>query len=83
MLAADGTAVEAGQAVVAIEAMKMEHRVLAPFAGSVRLAVANGEQVARDQQLARVDPHEAPDPETPVPTKDGPTARRETQGAAR
>ncbi|MGX5694947.1 acetyl/propionyl/methylcrotonyl-CoA carboxylase subunit alpha [Agromyces soli] len=59
LLAADGAAVEAGQAVVAIEAMKMEHRVIAPFAGTVRLAVTSGEQVAREQQLARIEPHPA------------------------
>ncbi|MFB6611702.1 biotin carboxylase N-terminal domain-containing protein [Agromyces sp. NPDC056379] len=61
---ADGDAVAPGDAVVAIEAMKMEHRVTASVAGAVRLAVAVGEQVSRDQPVARVEPqHEASDTE--------------------
>jgi acetyl-CoA/propionyl-CoA carboxylase biotin carboxyl carrier protein len=55
LLVADGDRVEAGQAVLAIEAMKMEHRVTAAVPGVVRLRVAAGEQVARDQVVARVE----------------------------
>lgn len=55
ILVADGERVEAGQAVLAIEAMKMEHRVIAEVAGIVRVRVALGEQVARDQVVARVE----------------------------
>lgn len=55
ILVADGDRVEAGQAVLAIEAMKMEHRVTAEVAGVVRVRVALGEQVARDQVVARVE----------------------------
>ena len=44
---ADGAAVERGQPLFAVEAMKMEHVVAAPFAGTVEsVAVAAGEQVA-------------------------------------
>ncbi|MBT2519232.1 ATP-grasp domain-containing protein [Streptomyces sp. ISL-90] len=57
----DGDTVEAGDAVVAIEAMKMEHRVIATLDGTVRLAAAMGDLVARDQAVARIEPH----PETP------------------
>ncbi|MGW9630361.1 acetyl/propionyl/methylcrotonyl-CoA carboxylase subunit alpha [Agromyces sp. NPDC055520] len=56
VLVADGDTVEPGDAVVAIEAMKMEHRVTASVAGVVRLAVAVGNQVSRDQPVARVEP---------------------------
>jgi len=56
LLVADGDHVEAGQAVLAIEAMKMEHRVTAAVAGVARLRVAVGEQVARDQVVASVEP---------------------------
>ncbi|MFE5673365.1 acetyl/propionyl/methylcrotonyl-CoA carboxylase subunit alpha [Agromyces sp. NPDC056523] len=56
LLLTDGDRVEAGQAVLAIEAMKMEHRVTATVAGIVRLRVAAGEQVARDQVVARIEP---------------------------
>jgi acetyl-CoA/propionyl-CoA carboxylase biotin carboxyl carrier protein len=60
VLVADGDTVAPGDAVVAIEAMKMEHRVTASVGGIVRLAVAVGEQVSRDQPVARVEPqHEA------------------------
>ncbi|MFK4834390.1 acetyl/propionyl/methylcrotonyl-CoA carboxylase subunit alpha [Microbacterium sp. ZW T2_14] len=51
---ADGAAVAAGDRIVTIEAMKMEHPVVAPHAGVVRLDVATGEQVRRDQVLAHV-----------------------------
>ncbi|MGR2753804.1 acetyl/propionyl/methylcrotonyl-CoA carboxylase subunit alpha [Agromyces arachidis] len=58
LLLADGDRVEAGRAVLAIEAMKMEHRVVATVPGIVRLRVAEGDQVARDQVVARIEPAE-------------------------
>lgn len=51
---ADGATVAAGDRIVTIEAMKMEHPVLAPHDGVVRVDVAIGEQVRRDQVLAHV-----------------------------
>ncbi|HEU4464951.1 MAG TPA: biotin carboxylase N-terminal domain-containing protein [Agromyces sp.] len=59
LLVADGDHVDVGQAVLAIEAMKMEHRVTASVPGLVRLRVAAGEQVSRDQVVARIEPHPA------------------------
>ena len=60
---AAGATVEPGARIVTIEAMKMEHPVLAPHGGVVRVDVAVGDQVRRDQVLAHVasaDPaHEA------------------------
>nr|WP_240642308.1 biotin carboxylase N-terminal domain-containing protein [Microbacterium sulfonylureivorans] len=50
----DGATVAAGDRIVTIEAMKMEHPVVAPHAGVVRLDVAAGNQVRRDQVLAHV-----------------------------
>jgi len=50
----DGDTVSAGDPLVAIEAMKMEHQVLAPHDGVVHLLVAVGDQVRRDQPVARV-----------------------------
>ena len=55
---ADGDAVRAGQPIVSIEAMKMEHPVLAPHDGTVHLLVALGDQVRRDQPVARVSEQE-------------------------
>lgn len=50
----DGASVAAGDRIVTIEAMKMEHPVVAPHAGLVRLDVSTGDQVRRDQVLAHV-----------------------------
>lgn len=55
----DGAAVSAGDPLVAIEAMKMEHQVLAPHDGVVHLLVAVGDQVRRDQAVARVTTEES------------------------
>ncbi|GAB2836636.1 acetyl/propionyl/methylcrotonyl-CoA carboxylase subunit alpha [Microbacterium insulae] len=56
---ADGDEVAPGDLVVTIEAMKMEHPVVAPHGGAVRLDVVVGEQVRRDQVLAHVSLTEA------------------------
>ena len=46
----------AQQAIVIIEAMKMEHAVLAPRDGTLtRVAVREGQQVQRGELLAEVD----------------------------
>ncbi|WP_372983559.1 biotin carboxylase N-terminal domain-containing protein [Microbacterium sp.] len=50
----DGDVVTAGTPLVSIEAMKMEHPVLAPQDGTVRLLVAVGDQVRRDQPVAHM-----------------------------
>jgi acetyl-CoA/propionyl-CoA carboxylase biotin carboxyl carrier protein len=59
VFAVDGDTVEEGDAIVAIEAMKMEHRVVAALDGTVRLSVAVGDLVSRDQAVARIEPHPA------------------------
>ena len=51
-----GTRVEAGDALVVVEAMKMEHTLRAPAAAVVaRGGVAVGEQVRRDQELVEIE----------------------------
>jgi acetyl-CoA/propionyl-CoA carboxylase biotin carboxyl carrier protein len=56
----DGDRVRAGQPVVVMEAMKMEHQLRAPADGVVRrLSVARGDQVIRDQTLLTVEDHDA------------------------
>ena len=57
--AADGTRVQAGDAVVVVEAMKMEHVLRSTVAGTVRVAVAVGDQVARGGVVAVVEPDAA------------------------
>jgi acetyl-CoA/propionyl-CoA carboxylase biotin carboxyl carrier protein len=53
---ADGARVQAGERIVTIEAMKMEHPVIAPHDGIATISAAVGDQVRRDQVLARVTP---------------------------
>jgi acetyl/propionyl-CoA carboxylase alpha subunit len=53
---AEGATVEAGDVVVVLEAMKMEHELTAPGAGTVSsLAVAEGDQVDAGTPLAVID----------------------------
>jgi len=53
--AVEGDAVEAHAALVVIEAMKMEHAVVTPLAGSVSgVFVSVGDQVQRGDLLAEV-----------------------------
>ena len=50
----DGAAVTAGDVVVTVEAMKMEHALSAPVDGVVELLVAVGDQVKVGQPMARI-----------------------------
>jgi 3-methylcrotonyl-CoA carboxylase alpha subunit len=51
----EGQPVEAGQRLLVLEAMKMEHALTAPFAGTVaELAAQVGQQVQVEAMLARV-----------------------------
>ncbi|MFD5326686.1 biotin carboxylase N-terminal domain-containing protein [Streptomyces sp. NPDC127092] len=57
-----GDEVEAGQSLLVVEAMKMEHVISAPHAGTVtELDVTPGTTVAMDQVLAVVTPREEED----------------------
>jgi 3-methylcrotonyl-CoA carboxylase alpha subunit len=52
----DGETVEAGQRLAVVEAMKMEHALVAPYAGVVRdLSAAVGEQVEMGETIMWVD----------------------------
>ncbi|MGO3190960.1 MAG: acetyl/propionyl/methylcrotonyl-CoA carboxylase subunit alpha [Microbacterium sp.] len=56
---ADGDTVAAGDAIVVVEAMKMEHVVRTTVAGVVSLRARAGEVVSRGQTLAVVTPQDA------------------------
>jgi acetyl-CoA/propionyl-CoA carboxylase biotin carboxyl carrier protein len=53
-----GDSVEEGQLLVTVEAMKMEHKMLASLAGVVRIDVVPGDLVSLDQVVASISPHE-------------------------
>ncbi|WP_435738009.1 biotin carboxylase N-terminal domain-containing protein [Cellulosimicrobium sp. PMB13] len=63
----DGDAVTAGAVLVTVEAMKMEHPVLAPHDGVAHVTVRPGDLVRRDQVVAVVEP-------APPPAAGGPAA---------
>lgn len=55
----NGAIVAAGDPVIVIEAMKMEHALTAPVAGTVEVLAVPGAQVKLDQVLVRVVAHPA------------------------
>ncbi|WP_019159519.1 ATP-binding protein [Brevibacterium senegalense] len=71
---ADGEQVTAGQPVVTVEAMKMEHVLTAPADGVVHLSTVAGAQVALDEVLARIVPAEADDTTDEAAATDAATA---------
>lgn len=65
----NGDHVETGQVLLAVEAMKMEHQLLASVSGTVHLSSKTGDLVKADQVLATI--HVAAEPTkepTPEPT---------------
>ena len=52
----NGDAVTAGQVLLAVEAMKMEHQLTAPLDGTVHISIASGDLVKADQVLATIHP---------------------------
>jgi acetyl-CoA/propionyl-CoA carboxylase biotin carboxyl carrier protein len=71
---AAGDTVAAGDLVLTIEAMKMEHRIVAPVSGTVRVNVAPGDLVKLDQIVAQVEP------DTGAASSNDPSTDREFTG---
>ena len=55
LLVADGTAVKKDQAILVLEAMKMDNDITAPCDGVVRFQVAKGANVETDSVLAVIE----------------------------
>lgn len=53
-----GDSVDVGDTLLTVEAMKMEHKMLAAIAGIVALSVTPGDLVRLDQVVATITPHE-------------------------
>ena len=70
--AEEGSSVRAGQPVLVLEAMKMQHTISAPTDGVVGDLVAVGAQVAAGDVLAVVHPHPDPDRTDPARPEDHP-----------
>jgi acetyl-CoA/propionyl-CoA carboxylase biotin carboxyl carrier protein len=68
----DGDAVEAGQVLLSVEAMKMEHQLLAPLDGTAHISIRPGDLVKADQVVATIHPEtpQSTDPTTVDPTED-------------
>jgi acetyl-CoA/propionyl-CoA carboxylase biotin carboxyl carrier protein len=56
----DGDTVEAGQVLLSVEAMKMEHQLVAPLDGTAHISVGSGDLVKADQILATIHPTDHP-----------------------
>ncbi|MGX1161698.1 acetyl-CoA/propionyl-CoA carboxylase biotin carboxyl carrier protein [Arthrobacter sp. SLBN-100] len=76
----DGEAVTLGQVLVSVEAMKMEHQLLAPLDGTVHLSIRPGDLVKADQVLATIHPHPSSDSSSQPPDTDA-TADATGKGA--
>ncbi|MFJ4209911.1 biotin carboxylase N-terminal domain-containing protein [Paenarthrobacter sp. NPDC089675] len=72
---ADGDIVQEGQVLLAVEAMKMEHQLVASVAGTVHLAGKIGDRVKADQVLATIHVTHADEANPPAanPTAANPT----------
>ena len=78
---ADGTRVSAGDPLLSVEAMKMEHQLRAPMDGVVSISLAPGDLVKADQVLATLIPEPGGTaPGTPAPST-GPATAETPEGA--
>ncbi|PPB49451.1 acetyl/propionyl-CoA carboxylase subunit alpha [Arthrobacter pityocampae] len=67
----DGATVEAGDVLVAVEAMKMEHQLTAGLSGVVRLSLKPGDLVKAQQIVATIEAATTSNPDTTSSTTEG------------
>ncbi|MEO7545874.1 MAG: biotin/lipoyl-containing protein, partial [Terrimesophilobacter sp.] len=60
-----GDRVQVGDTIVTVEAMKMEHKLTAPVAGTVTLTARPGDLVKLEELLATIEPDDPEGPPTP------------------
>ena len=73
----NGDAVEAGQVLLSVEAMKMEHQLVAEVAGTVHISVKTGDLVKADQVLATIHAEPAAGSAEPRTIQDPTNERKE------
>jgi acetyl-CoA/propionyl-CoA carboxylase biotin carboxyl carrier protein len=78
---ADGEVVQAGDVLVSVEAMKMEHHLVAPLAGTVHLTARTGDLVKADQVLATIHPDPTRDAVDTSQATDTYSAAQQGEGA--
>ena len=71
----NGDTVEAGQVLLSVEAMKMEHQLVAPLDGTVHISVGSGDLVKADQVLATIHPARTAGPPRPRTRSRKPSSR--------
>jgi acetyl-CoA/propionyl-CoA carboxylase biotin carboxyl carrier protein len=73
----DGDQVEAGQVLLSVEAMKMEHQLVASVSGTVHLSSKTGDLVKADQVLATI--HVLAEPTSEAASEPAPELTAENQ----
>lgn len=64
---ASGELVQVGDTIITVEAMKMEHKLVAPVTGTVTLSARPGDLVKLDELLATIDPVDPDHTEEQIP----------------
>jgi acetyl-CoA/propionyl-CoA carboxylase biotin carboxyl carrier protein len=77
----NGDTVNAGQVLLSVEAMKMEHQLVAEVAGTVHISVSTGDLVKADQVLATIHAEPPAAAEEPAATTSDPDPANERKGA--
>ncbi|MFE5835958.1 acetyl/propionyl/methylcrotonyl-CoA carboxylase subunit alpha [Arthrobacter sp. NPDC056493] len=72
----DGDPVTAGQVLLSVEAMKMEHQLVAEVAGTAHITVTTGDLVKADQVVATIHADQPAGPETAGSATQDPTEER-------